>query len=203
MTQLLELETDRLRLRQWTLADRAPFAVLNSDPRVMEYLSEPLTRAASDALAERCQSLLQEKGWGLWAVEHKATGEFAGFVGLHTPPAALPFSPCVEIGWRLAANHWGRGLATEAAREALRAGFEVLGLPSIVSFTALGNVRSRAVMERLGMREAGTFGHPHVAEGSPLRMHCLYRLERDAYLHEASHHHAPTRARGGRGLPKS
>jgi RimJ/RimL family protein N-acetyltransferase len=190
MTQLMELETDRLRLRQWMPADRTPFALLNSDARVMEYLSEPLTRAASDALADRCQSFLEERGWGLWAVEDKATGEFAGFVGLHIPPATLPFSPCVEIGWRLAVHHWGRGLATEAAREALRAGFEVLRLPSIVSFTALGNIRSRAVMGRLGMREAGTFEHPHVAEGSPLRMHCLYRLERAEYLHEASHHPA-------------
>ncbi len=184
MTQPIELETDRLRLRQWTLADRAPFAALNSDPRVMEYLSEPLTRAASDAMADRCQAILQERGWGFWAVEHKGTGEFAGFVGLHIPSATLPFSPCVEIGWRLAAHHWGKGLATEAATEALRAGFEMLGLPAIVSFTALGNARSRAVMQRLGMREAGTFEHPHVPEGSPLRLHCLYRLGRDEYFHD-------------------
>ena len=187
MPQPIELETERLRLRQWTLADRAPFALLNSDPRVMEYLSEPLTRAASDAMADRCEALLQERGWGFWAAEYKATGEFAGFVGLHVPSPALPFSPCVEIGWRLAVHHWGRGLATEAAREALRAGFELLGLTSIVSFTALGNVRSRAVMVRLGMREAGTFEHPHVPEGSPLRPHCLYRLGRDEYLHGIAH----------------
>jgi len=183
MTQLIELETDRLRLRQWTLADRAAFAALNSDARVMEFLSEPLTRAASDAMADRCQALLQERGWGFWAAEYKATGEFAGFVGLHIPSAALPFSPCVEIGWRLAVHHWGKGLATEAAREALRVGFEVLELPAIVSFTALGNARSRAVMRHLGMREVGTFEHPHVAEASPLRLHCLYRLRRDEYLH--------------------
>jgi RimJ/RimL family protein N-acetyltransferase len=185
--ELIELETERLRLRQWTLADRAPFAALNADPRVMEYLSEPLTRVASDAMAERCQSLLQERGWGFWAVECKASGEFAGFVGLHVPSALLPFSPCVEIGWRLAVQHWGKGLATEAAREALRAGFERLGLSEIVSFTALGNVRSRAVMERLGMREAGTFEHPHVPAGSSLRPHYLYRLGRDDYFRDSSH----------------
>ena len=187
MPELIELETERLRLRQWTPADRAPFAALNADPRVMEFLSEPLTRVASDAMADRCQALLQERGWGFWVVECKASGQFAGFVGLHVPSAALPFSPCVEIGWRLAAQHWGKGLATEAAREALRVGFERLGLSEIVSFTALGNARSRAVMGRLGMREAGTFEHPHLPEGSPLRPHCLYRLGRDAYLHETSH----------------
>lgn len=187
MPQLIELETDRLRLRQWTLADRAPFAQINADPRVMEYFPEPLTRAASDALAARFQALLQERGWGFWAVEHKASGELAGFVGLNIPSAALPFSPCVEIAWRLAAHHWGRGLATEAAREALRVGFEILELPAIVSFTALGNTRSRAVMARLGMREAGTFEHPHVPEGSPLRRHCLYRLGRDEHSRSTCH----------------
>jgi len=181
---LIELETQRLRLRPWTPADRAPFFALNSDPRVMEYLSEPLTRAASDRMADRCQALLEERGWGFWAVECKAGGDFAGFVGLHVPSAELPFSPCVEIGWRLAVQHWGKGLATEAAREALRAGFELVGLSEIVSFTALGNARSRAVMGRLGMREAGSFDHPHVPEASPLRQHCLYRLGRDEYLHK-------------------
>ena len=190
MPQPIELETDRLRLRQWTPADRAPFALLNSDPRVMEYLSEPLERAASDAMADRCEALLQERGWGFWAAEYKATREFVGFVGLHVPSPALPFSPCVEIGWRLAVHHWGKGLATEAAREALRAGFELLGLTSIVSFTARGNARSRAVMVRLGMRGAGSFEHPHVAEGSPLRPHCLYRLGRDEYLQEIAHQDA-------------
>jgi RimJ/RimL family protein N-acetyltransferase len=181
MTQLIELETARLRLRQWTPADRAPLASLNADRRVMEHLAEPLTREASDALADRFQALLEERGCGFWVTEDKASGQFVGFVGLHIPSAALPFSPCVEIGWRLAAHYWGRGLATEAAREALRAGFERLGLAEIVSFTTIGNVRSRAVMRRLGMRAAGTFEHPHVPEGSPLRRHCLYRLRRDQF----------------------
>jgi RimJ/RimL family protein N-acetyltransferase len=117
MTQLIELETARLRLRQWTPADRAPLASLNADRRVMEHLSEPLTREASDALADRFQALLEERGWGFWVTEDRASGQFAGFVGLHIPSAALPFSPCVEIGWRLAAHYWGRGLATEAARK--------------------------------------------------------------------------------------
>ncbi|QFY44230.1 GNAT family N-acetyltransferase [Candidatus Methylospira mobilis] len=181
MTELIEPETGRLRLRLWTPSDRAPFAELNADGRVMKYFTAPLTQAESDAMAERCQALIEQRGWGFWAAELKSTGEFIGFVGLHVPSSKLPFSPCVEIGWRLAFRHWGQGFATEAARAALIVGFDLLGLPEIVSFTALGNLKSRAVMERLGMEESGTFDHPHVAEESGLRRHCLYRLSRGAY----------------------
>jgi RimJ/RimL family protein N-acetyltransferase len=176
MTELIEVETKRLRLRQWQAADREPFAALNADPRVMEFFPSPLTRRDSDALADRCQSLIEERGWGFWAAELKNTHTFIGFVGLHTPAAEFPFSPCVEIGWRLAFQHWGQGLATEAATQALRTGFDVLGLQEVVSFTAPANRRSRAVMERLGMHESGAFEHPQVPQGNPLRQHCLYRL---------------------------
>ncbi|UCV14831.1 GNAT family N-acetyltransferase [Quatrionicoccus australiensis] len=176
MVNLIEFETERLRLRQWLPADREPFAALNSDSKVMEFFPTLLTRAESDAIANRCQSLIEERGWGFWAAECKATQEFIGFVGLHTPSAELPFSPCVEVGWRLTFQHWGKGFATEAASEALRIGFQVLQLSEIVSFTTLGNRRSRAVMERLGMRESGTFEHPHVPKDTGLRQHVLYRL---------------------------
>lgn len=176
MANLIEFETERLRLRQWLPADREPFAALNSDSKVMEFFPSLLTCAESDAIADRCQLLIEERGWGFWATECKATREFIGFVGLHTPSAELPFSPCVEVGWRLAFQHWGKGFATEAASEALRIGFQVLQLREIVSFTTLGNRRSRAVMERLGMRESGTFEHPHVPESTGLRQHFLYRL---------------------------
>ncbi|MDD3483570.1 GNAT family N-acetyltransferase [Azovibrio restrictus] len=178
MAELIEVETERLCLRQWRRADRTPFAVMNADPRVMEYFPATLTRTESDAIADRCQLLIEERGWGFWAAEYKATHEFIGFVGLHTPSAELPFSPCVEVGWRLAFSYWGKGLATEAAKEALRVGFHSLGLKEIVSFTAVGNLRSRAVMERLGMRGDGTFEHPHVPENTGLRQHFLYRLSR-------------------------
>lgn len=181
MVDLIEFETERLRLRQWRATDREPFATLNADPKVMEFFPTLLTRDASDAIADRCQSLIQERGWGFWAAESKELGEFIGFVGLHIPSALLPFSPCVEIGWRLAFEHWGKGLASEAARGALRAAFQSLGLEEVVSFTAVGNRRSRAVMERLGMRESGTFEHPQVPEDSPLRVHSLYRLSRSFY----------------------
>lgn len=178
MIDLIEPETPRLRLRQWRAGDRAAFAALNADPRVMEFFPALLGRAESDALAERCESLIRERGWGFWAVEARSSGEFIGFVGLNTPSALLPFAPCVEVGWRLAFAHWGQGLASEAARAALHVAFDTLGLPEIVSFTAVPNRRSRAVMEALGMREAGSFDHPLVPPDSPLRRHCLYRLGR-------------------------
>jgi RimJ/RimL family protein N-acetyltransferase len=149
----------------------------------MEFFQAPMDRAASDTMADRCQALLAEHGWGFWAVEKKLTPTFIGFVGLHTPTAALPFSPCVEVGWRLAYQYWGKGYATEAALGALRIGFEVLGLSEIVAFTADANLRSRKVMEKLHMQEATeTFEHPDIPEGHELRQHCLYRLYREQWL---------------------
>ena len=187
MPELIEFDTKRLRLRQWCTTDRDLFAALNADPKVMEFYPVPLSRAESDAMANRCQGLIAERGWGFWAVEIKDTQEFVGFVGLHTPAPELPFSPCVEVGWRLAAKHWGKGFATEAARGSLRIGFERLGLPEIVSFTSVRNVRSRAVMERLGMCQVEeTFEHPAIPMGSVLREHCLYRLSRGQWLANAA-----------------
>lgn len=173
---LIEPATTRLLLRQWRSSDRAPFAELNGDPRVMEFFPSPLTREQSDAMADRCEALINERGWGFWAVELKSSGSFIGFVGLHIPAAQLPFSPCTEVGWRLAFSYWGYGYATEAASAALRVGFESLGLKEIVSFTTVANRRSRAVMERLGMKESGVFEHLSVPVGNPLREHCLYRV---------------------------
>jgi RimJ/RimL family protein N-acetyltransferase len=194
MPDLIELDTDRLRLRQWRAADRNPFAALNADARVMEFFPSPLGRNDSDALADRCESLIAARGWGLWAVELRATKEFIGFVGLNVPSADLPCSPCVEVGWRLAFDHWGKGFASEAARAALRTGFELLEMPEIVSFTAVRNARSRAVMERLGMRaDATTFLHPAVAAGSTLREHVLFRMSRETWSRIAQE---PSRARG-------
>jgi RimJ/RimL family protein N-acetyltransferase len=182
MAELIEIETERLRLRQWIESDREPFARLNADPRVMEFLPSILDRAASDAMIDRLQGLIIDRGWGLWAVESKQDQQFIGYVGLHIPTADLPFSPCVEIGWRLAFAYWGKGYATEAAQAALKVGFDRLELPEIVSFTAIDNHRSSAVMERLGMnREAETFEHPSLTAGHPLREHCLYRLSQEKW----------------------
>ncbi|MBJ2156977.1 GNAT family N-acetyltransferase [Variovorax sp. IB41] len=187
---IIEFDTARLRLRQWRESDGAPFAAMAADPQVMEFLLPLATRADSDALIERVRTRIAENGWGFWAVEHKGTGEFIGFTGLNVPVATLPFSPCVEIGWRFARHMWGQGFATEAARGALQVGFERLGFDEIVAFTATGNLRSAAVMERLGMHEdvAGAFDHPLVPEGHPLRRHRLYRLGRAAWAaaHAAS-----------------
>jgi RimJ/RimL family protein N-acetyltransferase len=179
----IEFATQRLLLRQWREADREPFAALNADPMVMAYFPAPLTREQSDAIAESCEQLIAERGWGAWAAEIKATGEFIGFIGLHIPRDDLPVSPCVEISWRLAHVHWGQGFATEAARGTLQIAFEVLGLTEIVSFTVPSNTRSRAVMERLGMQmDAKTFEHPGLPDGHALRTHCSYRLSRDRWL---------------------
>ncbi len=181
MTEIIEFDTDRLHLRQWIEADKEPFAMLNADERVMEYFPNRLDRAASDKTVDRLQASIIDRGWGFWAVELKEDKQFIGFVGLNIP-AELPFSPCVEVGWRLAFPYWGRGYASEAARGALEVGFNRLCLPEIVSFTAINNQRSRAVMERIGMTLADeTFGHPSVPIDCPLREHCLYRLSRDEW----------------------
>lgn len=179
---LIEFDTPRLRLRQWRESDLAPFAAMAADPEVMAFLLPLPTRADSDAMAARVAARIAEQGWGFWAVEQKATGEFIGFTGLNVPLATLPFSPCVEIGWRLARHAWGQGFASEAARGALQVGFDRLGFHEIVAFTAAGNLRSAAVMERIGMHEdrAGAFDHPSVPQGHALRRHRLYRIARTA-----------------------
>lgn len=182
MPQLIEFETKRLFVRQWRESDFEPFAQMNADPRVMEFFPAPLDRAKSDGIAKQCMALIAERGWGFWAVELKESGVFLGFVGLHVPIAELPFSPCVEIGWRLAHEYWSKGFATEAARESLRVGFELLKLPEIVSFAVVGNIRSRDVMRRIGMRDSAiTFEHPGIGEGSSLKEHCLYRITQEQW----------------------
>lgn len=178
---MIQLETSRLRLRPWRDEDFAPFAALNADAQVMAHFPATLDRAESDVLAARCQSLIEAQGWGFWATEIKASGDFIGFVGLHRPIAELPFSPCVEIGWRLARPFWGQGYASEAARAALSFAFNDLALAEVVAFTSLENRRSQAVMERLGMRRAENFEHPALPPGHPLREHCLYRLAVSAW----------------------
>ena len=177
MNSLIQPQTKRLQLRQWRDSDRAPFAVMNADTRVMEFFPALLSRAESDAAVDRQIAHIEQHGWGFWAVERLADQQFIGFVGIKTVAADLPFAPAVEIGWRLSPEYWGQGYATEAARASLAVGFNQLGLEEIVSFTPVFNHRSRAVMERLGMREDScTFEHPLVPIGIPLRRHCLYRL---------------------------
>jgi ribosomal-protein-alanine N-acetyltransferase len=174
------LTTPRLRLRQWREEDLAPFAALNADPQVMEFFPKTLTRAESDAVAGRIRDHFARHGFGLWAVEAPGAADFVGFVGLAVPSFEAHFTPCVEIGWRLARAHWGHGYATEAATAALAFGFGERALEEIVSFTVPANIPSRRVMGRLGMRRspADDFEHPAIADGHPLRSHVLYRLRR-------------------------
>lgn len=186
MTGIIEIDTPRLRLRQWRESDREPFAALSADPAVMEFFPAVQSRAASDASIDAWQSQFEAQGWSNWAMEVRASGDFIGFTGLSVPRRTLPCSPCVEVGWRLAREHWGRGYATEAATAALRVGFEQLALAAVVSFTAVGNLRSRSVMERIGMRNAHQdFEHPGVPEGHALRLHCLYRIRREEWARGA------------------
>ena len=171
-----ERRTARLVLRRWRGADREPFARLNADAEVMRFFPAPLGRADSDALADRADALFDLHGFGLWAVERLDIGAFIGFTGLAPMPAGIPGSGGVEVGWRLARSAWGQGYATEAATAALRFGFDLLGLAEVNSITAVVNIRSRAVMERLGMQPADEFDHPRVPEPSTLRRHVRYVL---------------------------
>jgi RimJ/RimL family protein N-acetyltransferase len=175
---LLTLRTERLILRAWRPDDRARFAALNADSRVMEFLPALLSRLESDAMADRIEAHFAEHECGFWAVEEAGGAPFIGFVGLAIPKFTTHFTPCVEIGWRLASDFWGQGYASEAARAVLADGFTRLGFGEIVSFTVPHNVRSRGVMERIGMRRdpADDFDHPSLAEGHPLRRHVLYRI---------------------------
>jgi RimJ/RimL family protein N-acetyltransferase len=172
------LRTGPLILRPWRDDDLAPFAALNADPEVRAHFPSCLSRAESDAAAAKIRAAFDEQGHGLWAVEIDGGTPFIGFVGLAVPSFSAHFTPCIEIGWRLARAAWGRGYATLGARAALAFGFDTLDLAEIVSLTTPGNARSRRVMEKLGMHRAPAddFDHPNLPPGDPLRRHVLYRL---------------------------
>lgn len=183
MTSTLDLRTDRLLLRRWLPSDRAVFAEINSDPLVTEFLPCPLSRQESDRMVDRVEAHFAKHGFGLWAVEIPGVAPLAGFIGLNVPHYETPFMPCIEIGWRLAARHWQRGYATERARAALHFAFNSLQADEIVAFTVPHNIRSRRVMDKLGMQYSvgDDFDHPLVAEGHPLRRHVLYRIKRTIF----------------------
>jgi len=166
------LPTPRLLLRRWAPEDREPFAAMNADPAVMQHFPSLLDRRESDALVDRIEAGFEEHGFGLWALEVVATGDFVGFTGLSVPHFRASWmdtrhQPVVEVGWRLARSAWGHGYATEAARAATHHAFASVGLPEVVSFTTVGNERSQAVMRRLGMARLTTYDHP-VEGRSPL-----------------------------------
>ncbi len=170
------IRTGRLVLRRWRESDRGPFAAMNADPEVMRFFPAPLDRAASDALVDRIERLFGSQGFGLWALEIAATGEFIGFTGLNPMPDGVPGSGGMEVGWRLARQAWHHGYATEAATAAVGVGFGGAGLGEIWSIATVRNLPSQAVMQRLGMTRHAEFEHPKLPMGSPLRPHVAYRL---------------------------
>lgn len=172
------IKTERLILRPWKKSDLEAFARLNADAKVMEYFPSILSCKESDDLANRISSKLEEQGWGLWAVSVPDIVDFIGFIGLAEPSFQAHFTPAVEIGWRLAFDHWGKGYATEGANAVLEYGFKTLNLNEIVSFTAIQNMRSRRIMEKIGMHhdQKDDFDHPKLSEGHSLKRHVLYRI---------------------------
>lgn len=172
------LATDRILLRRWRMSDRAPFALVNADPAVVEFLPASLARAESDAMIGRIEAHFDKHGFGLFAAELRETSECIGYIGLAIPDFQAAFTPCVEIGWRLSSAHWDRGLATEGARAVVRYAFQTLGLPALVSFTVPANLRSRRVMEKLSMTHdpCEDFSHPRLPADHRLSRHMLCRL---------------------------
>jgi RimJ/RimL family protein N-acetyltransferase len=179
--KLIELETARLTLRQWREEDKLPLYHMCSDPSVMRYFPAPLLREQSDELFERASRLIDENGWGFWAVELKESGEFIGFVGMHFQDAdsGIPCAPLTEIGWRLSKAHWRKGYASEAALEVLQFAFSELDLAEVYAFTTLTNTPSQQVMLKIGMENTGhDFDHPKLEASHPLVRHCLYKISR-------------------------
>lgn len=193
MTKVIEFKTERLLLRQWKHSDLAAFSKMSADPEVMKFFNKTLNRHESEEMAEKCQNLLAKNGWGIWAVELMEKNEFIGLVGLHRPKSQVEAaikaqltksasSPMVEILWRLARPYWGHGYATEAAKGCLKVGFNELELEEIVSFAALENVASQAVMKRISMTNSNeTFLHPDLPDTSPCHEHIIYRINKEKW----------------------
>jgi len=172
--------TDRLLMRRWRDPDREPFATLNGDPDTLRFFPSTLTRAESDAFVDLIESRFELQGFGLWALEIAATGEFIGYTGLNAMPEGVPGTGGMEVGWRLAKSAWHHGYATEAATAARDVAFDGVGLPEIWSITAVLNEPSIAVMRRIGMAEVGRFDHPSIPADHPTRSHVAYYLARPA-----------------------
>lgn len=178
-----EIFTERLILRSWRESDEAPFAAMNANPKVMEFFPSLLNAQESRVVFDRIQSHFAANGFGFWVVEIQGISNFAGFLGLARPRYEASFTPCVEVGWRLLPEFWGRGYATEGALASLDYGFQRLGLNEIVSMTATSNIRSMRVMERIGMTRdrSEDFDHPLVDANHPLCRHVLYRITKSTH----------------------
>lgn len=170
------LETDRLVLRQWKESDYPYFINMGLDQIVMEYFPTLWTKDESLKFIYKVKGIIEKNGWGFWAVALKESGQFIGFIGLHSQPEQFEFSPCVEIGWRLAKEYWGNGYATEGSKAVLRYAFNELNLNKVVSFTTILNTRSEAIMKKIGMIKVKEFDHPRLPEGNYLTKHLLYEI---------------------------
>ncbi|WP_353172354.1 GNAT family N-acetyltransferase [Acinetobacter rudis] len=172
------LETERLILRQWQDSDHLPFIKMGQDPDVMKYFPNDLTQEDSLKLIQTVSEIIDKNKWGIWAVELKENHEFIGFIGLHNQPLQFDFSPCVEIAWRLAKEHWNKGYATEGAKAVLEHAFNVLHLEKVVSFTACINQPSESVMKKIGMTKVKVFNHPEFSFAPELEKHVLYEISK-------------------------
>lgn len=179
---MIYLQTPRLILRQWQDSDTAPFIQMCADDKVMRYFLKKLNAEEAIAFMNRLKSTIATRGWGLFAVELKVTGEFIGFIGLHQHLEHYDFAPCIEIGWRLAKQYWHNGYATEGAKAVLDYAFRELQLENVVSFTTVLNIPSEKVMQKIGLSQVKTFAHPLVPPDHPLLMHVLYQIDRQSYL---------------------
>ena len=179
MKNIIELETENLILRQWKSSDFLAYATLTSNKKVMRYFPQVLTKEQSDIAAAKFMSLIEKRGWGFWAVEEKSSETFIGYAGLHAPKTQFPFSPCVEIGWRMEEKYWKKGYVAESGKAILKCAFETLNLNEIVYFSSLQNRRAEAIMKELGMRkEEKNFEHPFVENTHHLSEHYLYKLNK-------------------------
>lgn len=180
---MTDIQTPRLILRQWQDSDTAPFIQMCADDEVMRYFPKKLDAAEATAFLERIRNAIDTRGWGLLAVELKATGEFIGFIGLHVHPPELKIADAPEIGWRLLPQYWNQGYATEGAKAVLKYAFRTLRLEKVISFTACINTPSERVMQNIGLEKVGEFDHPRVPTRHPLQTHVLYEKLRSDYLH--------------------
>jgi len=182
MIKQFEIETQRLLLRHWEKSDLEAFILMNANADVMRYFPDILNAEETKSFYDSIQQGFSEYGYGLYAVEKKGNGCFMGFIGFHWARFDADFCPCVEIGWRLDNRYWGKGYATEGAKACLEYGFEKLAFDEVVSFTAVENMPSQRVMQKIGMQFEGYFDHPKVTVGNPLRPHVLYRINKDNYI---------------------
>ena len=182
MAKHVDIETQRLLLRRWQVSDIEPFICMNEDPVVMRYFPAALNADETKSFYDSIEQEFSKYGYGLYAAEEKNSECFMGFIGFHWSRFDMDFCPCIEIGWRLDKRYWGKGCATEGAKACLKHGFENLGFDEVVSFTAVENIASQRVMQKIGLRFERYFDHPKVPEGHPLRPHVLYRINKSNYM---------------------